>query len=163
MIELIHNHPIDFEILKKLYHDWNDLQQAWPGAKYPLCIEEWTDFFKTSSGYASLLFKYKETFIGHLILKPHDEKQLYICFVILDKKFRGQGLIYDMLRLTEQFALANFKYDALWLHVDPQNIPAIKAYKKFGFQLVRITETGKCQMSKRLIRDGFNDGGSNIL
>lgn len=163
MIELIHNHPINFELLKKLYNDWNDLQKAWPGAKYPISIEEWTNFLKTSPGYASLLFKYQETFIGHLILKPHDEKQLYVCFIILDKKFRGQGLVYEMLRLTEQYSLAQFKHDALWLQVDPQNIPAIKAYKKFGFQLVQITETGQCRMSKRLKRDGFNEGGSKVL
>lgn len=150
LVEFIHNHPIDFAPLKKLYSDWNDLQKAWPGAKYPLSIEEWTIFFKTSYEYASLLFKYKETIIGHLILKAQDEKQLYICFVILDKKFRGQGLVYEMLRLTEQFALVNFKHDSLWLQVDPQNIPAIKAYKKFGFQLVQITETGMCRMSKQM-------------
>lgn len=163
MIELIHNHPIDFEAIKELYKNNDDLQKAWPGAKFPLCVDEWMNFLNTSSEYASLLFRNNGTIIGHLILKPKEEKQLYICFVILDKKFRGQGLIYEMLKVTEQFAAAKFKYDALWLHVDPNNLPAVKAYEKLGYHLIQMTEAGRYRMSKQLTLDDFKDSSSKVV
>jgi ribosomal protein S18 acetylase RimI-like enzyme len=127
MIELVLNHPIDYEILKNLYADKDDLQKAWPGAKYPLCVNEWNNFLSTSEKYVSLL---------------------YICFVNLDKTHRGQGIIYEMLRLAEKHAREHFSFDRLWLHVDPENHPPIKAYEKLGYKLDSITEAGRYRMFK---------------
>ena len=64
MIELVLNHPIDYEILKNLYADKDDLKKAWPGAKYPLCVNEWNNFLSTSEKYVSLLQKKADKYIG---------------------------------------------------------------------------------------------------
>lgn len=148
MIEIVLNHPIDYEILKNLYADKDDLQRAWPGAKYPLCINEWNDFLSTSVKYGSLLYKKDGKYIGHILLKPREKTQLYICFVILDKAYRGQGIIYEMLKLAEKHAREHFSFNRLWLHVDPENHPAIKAYEKLGYKLDSITEAGRYRMFK---------------
>jgi RimJ/RimL family protein N-acetyltransferase len=150
MLEVIHNHPIDFDILKNLYKDEDDLLAAWPEALYPFCVEQWKRFLSTSTEYASLIFKFHEEEIGHILLKPNDKNQLFICFVILDKKFRGKGLIKEMLNLTEEFAAKNFTHEQLWLHVDPNNLPALKTYENFGFKKVLVTELGRYRMVKDL-------------
>ena len=148
MIELVLNHPIVYEIPKNLYADKDDLQKAWHGAKYPLCVNEWKNFLRTSEKYVSLLYKKADKYIGHILLKPREQTQLYICFFILDKTHRGQGIIYEMLRLAEKHAREHFSFDRLWLHVDPENHPAIKAYEKLGYKLDSITEAGRYRMFK---------------
>jgi RimJ/RimL family protein N-acetyltransferase len=150
MIEIFYNNPIDFEILKQIYSDKDDLQSAWPGAKYPLCVGEWNTFLQTSDQYASLIFKTNGTIIGHLVLKPKIKEQLFICFVILDKKFRGKGIIYEMLTLTEQFALTHFSHDKLWLHVDPENIVAVRVYERMGYVFMELTDAGRLRMNKKI-------------
>ena len=150
MIEIYYNNPIDFELIKGLYNDMDDLQSAWPGAKYPFCVEEWVSFLKTSDQYASLIFKTNDTIIGHLVLKPKRQEQLFVCFVVLDKKFRSKGIIYEMLKLTEHFALTHFIHDKLWLHVDPENLPAVHAYEKMGYVFLETTEAGRLRMNKKI-------------
>jgi hypothetical protein len=39
MIEIVLNHPIDYEILKNLYVDKDDLQRAWPSTHEHLLID----------------------------------------------------------------------------------------------------------------------------
>ena len=70
--------------------------------------------------------------------------------MILDKKFRGQEIIYEMLKLTEQFALAHFNHDKLWLNVDPGNLPAVRAYEKMGYVFIERTEAGRLRMNKKI-------------
>lgn len=150
MIELALNYPIDYEVLKILYARKEDLQMAWPGAKFPLCEDEWNQFLSSPEIATSLLFRQENVFVGHLVLKLRAENQLYICFVILDKAHRGQGIIYQMMKLTEEYAFKNFGCDRLWLHVDPENYPALKTYEKVGYVLDSITEAGRYRMFKTL-------------
>jgi ribosomal protein S18 acetylase RimI-like enzyme len=149
-LTLIENSPVDFEILKTLYKDNEDLQMAWPGAKYPLCPEEWSKFISSAVNCASLLFMLDKKIIGHLLLRSSVEGELYLCFVYLDKAYRGQGLIYQMIQLAIDFSVSNFPYDKLWLHVDPGNLPALKAYEKMGFEKILVTEKGRLRMAKEM-------------
>ncbi len=150
MIKLIHNNPIDFEILKVIYQNQQDLEAAWPGAKYPLCVQQWENCSKESLNFASLLFKKQSQYVGHLVLKSNPQAELYICFLIISESFRGHGLIYQMLEMTEDFARKNYTYDKLWLHVNPENLPAYKAYQKYGFQITSKNESGSLKMVKDL-------------
>jgi ribosomal protein S18 acetylase RimI-like enzyme len=148
MLKLIHNDPIDFEILKMIYEDPQDLQKAWPDSKYPLCVEEWTHFLNTNPDHASLLFTFNGEVAGHLILKANHQQRLFICFVIVTKKFRGQGLVDQMLEQAEDFAIKKFNYEKLWLHVAPENFTAVKAYERSGFKTIEETDKGRYRMNK---------------
>ncbi len=150
MLQIIQNTPIDYQVLQELYKDNEDLQKAWPGAKYPLCIDQWNEFLSKSKLNVSLLFKNEGRIVGHLVLLDKGDQQLFLCFVLLDKSLRGQGLVNDMLKQTENFVQSNFEYNELWLHVDPNNTPAFRAYAKLGYKLVSVTEAGRYRMFKKI-------------
>jgi RimJ/RimL family protein N-acetyltransferase len=150
MLKIFHNRPVDYENLKVLYKDKEDLEKAWPGSTYPFSVDEWKNFITSSPDYASLLFELNDQYIGHLLLKSNELKRLYVCFVILQKEFRGRGLIYEMMKMAEEFAINNFNYNDLWLHVDPENLAALKVYEKIGFKKIEVTETCRLRMKKEI-------------
>ena len=104
MLQLVINDPIDYDLLKMLYSDKEDLARAWPEAKFPLCSAEWSRWMDAGVKSVSLLFKYNDSFIGHVVLRSNDQNQLFLCFVLLKKQFRGQGLIYQLQSKVEMFA-----------------------------------------------------------
>lgn len=70
--------------------------------------------------------------------------------VRLDKRFRGQGLIYEMLDLVEEFVKTNYSNRELYLHVNPENLNALEAYEKHGYQKICLTDKARFKMRKVL-------------
>lgn len=150
MLEMILNEPIDYELLKDLYSEEEDLAKSWPGSKYPLCPEEWSRWIDSGQKVASLLFRFEGKYIGHVILRLNNQDQLFLCFVMLKKRYRNQGLIYKMLDEVEKFASHNFSQKEIYLHVDPNNYAALKVYQKHGYEKVALTQQGRFRMLKSI-------------
>jgi RimJ/RimL family protein N-acetyltransferase len=76
-----------------------------------------------------------------------------LCFVLLNKQFRGQGLIYQVLSKVETFASKNFVEKEIYLHVDPSNHAALRAYKKQGYEKIAVTDKGRFRMLKSITEE----------
>jgi RimJ/RimL family protein N-acetyltransferase len=150
MLELVINDPIDYDLLKMLYSDKEDLARAWPKAKFPLCSAEMSRWLGAGVKPVSLLFKCNDSFIGHVVLRSNDQNQLFLCFVLLNKQFRGQGLIYQVLSKVETFVSKNFVEKEIYLHVDPNNHAALRAYEKQGYEKIAVTDKGRFRMLKSI-------------
>ena len=51
----------------------------------------------------------------------------------MDESARGRGIGKALLRCVESLAKDTWKYNRLYLHVDPKNVPAYDLYTKEGY------------------------------
>ena len=88
---------------------------------------------------ASMLFGIFEcltsSLIGTVKLEPirRDNKTAWVGILIGDPKNHGKGYGFEALDILCEFCNSNLKVNKIFLGVSPDNIPAIKLYKKFGF------------------------------
>lgn len=75
------------------------------------------------------------TLIGTVKLEPirRDNKTAWVGILIGDPKNHGKGYGFEALDILCEFCNSNLKVNKIFLGVSPDNIPAIKLYKKFGF------------------------------
>jgi ribosomal protein S18 acetylase RimI-like enzyme len=52
----------------------------------------------------------------------------------IGKQYRRKGLAEDLVRATEELALKQWGYSECYLYVEKRNAPAVKLYKKLGYQ-----------------------------
>lgn len=73
--------------------------------------------------------------IGTIKLEPinRDNKTAWLGILIGDPKNHGQGYGFEVLDILCEFCSSILKLNEIYLGVSPNNIPAIKLYKKFGF------------------------------
>lgn len=116
-----------------------------------MCPIQWNEWITAGNQYASLLFKYGNGLVGHVLLRNNDQEQLFLCFVILDKQFRGQGLTHPLLQKVEEFAPSHFSNKEIYLHVDPENLPALNAYRKNGYEQIAATDKGRFRLKKSFL------------
>ena len=62
-----------------------------------------------------------------------DIGQPYLCNLCVDESARGRGIGKALLRCVESLAKDAWKYNRLYLHVDPKNVPAYDLYTKEGY------------------------------
>ena len=73
--------------------------------------------------------------IGTIKLEPinFDSKSAWVGILIGDPKNHGKGYGFEALDILCDFCSSILKINNIFLGVSPNNIPAIKLYKKFGF------------------------------
>lgn len=147
-LEVFINGPFDAQLIKDLYRNQQDLNYAWPKARYPFSEKQWRDQFPPSSNNSSLVFKIGNQIIGHIALLANPD-DIYLCYVILHPDFRGQGLAEKMIFEAEMFCRLNYPYDELHLNVEKNNPRAIKLYKRMGYKVCDETNV-KFTMKKPL-------------
>jgi RimJ/RimL family protein N-acetyltransferase len=60
-------------------------------------------------------------------------KTAWVGLLIGDSKNHGKGYGYETLEILREFCKLHLKLNKIFLGVAPNNIRAIKLYKKFGF------------------------------
>lgn len=142
------NEPFDANRIRMLYALPDDLRLANPQATIPFIASEWDQYFPLRGPHTSLLFWKKEQIIGHAGLLVRQD-QLYLCFLILAREYRGQGLGQWMLKEAEEFSRLNYTHRELQLHVYRYNLHAKALYTKAGYKLV-AEDHEKFRMKKDL-------------
>ena len=149
-LEIKVNLPFEARLISHLYSDAQDLKLAFPKAKFPFYPKEWEEQFPSNSENCSLLFMLQNKVIGHTaILLSHED--LYLCYVILQKDLRRNGLAKKMILLSEEFCRLNYDHKDLFLNVGKENIFAQKLYQSLGYVIFDEFE-GNDKMVKRLKR-----------
>lgn len=62
-----------------------------------------------------------------------DRRSAEVGFLIGDLQFRGLGVAEEVFLCSMQWLKTHLQMKAIYLGVDPQNIPAMNLYKKLGF------------------------------
>jgi len=135
-----------------LYKNKQDLKLAFPSARFPVDMKDWQTWIeKTESENFSLLWGDKDGFISHLAIKCFREKPgiVYLCFFIIDEKYRGKGLSSKILDDAYRFVREELDKSELWLVVDPKNKKAFNIYLNEGFKIIDEREAG-LRMMKQL-------------
>ena len=99
----------------------------------PFVDSEWQAQLSLNPASTSLLFKIHSETVGHVALLVKEE-ELFLCFVILDPRFRGQGIAEKMILTSEEFARINFTHHEMLLHVRKENSKAKALYEKLGYE-----------------------------
>ena len=78
---------------------------------------------------------YTSLLIGTVKLEPInlENKTAWVGILIGDPKNHGKGYGFEALDILCEFCNSILKVNKIFLGVSPDNIPAIKLYKKFGF------------------------------
>jgi ribosomal protein S18 acetylase RimI-like enzyme len=142
------NYPFDASRIAHLYANREDLILANPLAGFPFNHLEWASFFPPGTQNSSLLFKDSDYVFGHMGLLVKEES-LYLCYVIIDPKYRGRGLARKMIKETEEFCRLNYTHRELYLHVHKNNQRARNLYEKCGLKITHDFQE-KIRMKKDL-------------
>lgn len=139
MLNLIEK-DLDLEVLKSLYQNREDLQLAWTKAAYPFDEGQWRQWFKESSEKRafSLYLEHNGEVIGHTAVLDYKTgaKVTYLCFLVIDRKYRGQGFGKSMVHLSCEFIRDKLRKSVAYLMVDPENKSALECYLSCGFSYV---------------------------
>ena len=147
-LDVFINEPFDAGLIKPLYAKLEDLKLSHPRAKFPFNEVEWTDEFTSDPDNTSLVFMHQGKLIGHIAIIPSG-RNLYLCYVILTKEYRGQGWSDKMLLETEEFCRLNYSNVQVFLNVDKKNVKAQNLYTRMGYSLCG-EEGNKFKMKKYL-------------
>ena len=147
-LEVIVNEPFQASLIRPLFKTKDDTRLASPHFRFPFLEKEWEARFSHNPQNSSLLFKLNEQIIGHIAFLPNGE-DLYMCYVIVLDKYRGQKLAKKMITLAEEFCRINYSHQDLYLNVEEKNLKAKGLYEKLGYETVSH-ELKKFKMKKKL-------------
>jgi [ribosomal protein S5]-alanine N-acetyltransferase len=82
--------------------------------------------------------------IGNIKYEPINLKDELATMGILigDKEWRGRGVAAEVIKGSSKYLKENYGIKNIELGVDKNNIPAITAYKKIQFKVVKETDSG---------------------
>lgn len=82
--------------------------------------------------------------IGNIKYEPVDMKSqtAHMGILIGEMEYRGQGIAEKIIKLSARWLNEVFSIEQITLGVTPDNINAISAYKKIGFEVLKVLETG---------------------
>ncbi|WP_127716571.1 GNAT family N-acetyltransferase [Halobacteriovorax sp. HLS] len=129
----------DFDEIRLLYQNPDDLSLAFPSASFPVDESQWNKWMANAdSENYSLTFYLDDIPISHLSLKSYKESPglCYLCFFIVDSEYRAKGYAKEAMSLTYDFIRSVLKKNEVWLIVDPNNTSAYSLYRKEGFKIV---------------------------
>jgi RimJ/RimL family protein N-acetyltransferase len=97
------------------------------------------------------IFLESQKFIGTIKLEPINWKNqtAWLGMMIGDSSERGKGFGYQALNLVLDYAERFLHLKAIFLGVHKDNTPAIKIYKKSGFEIYTVHDS-KIDMKKEL-------------
>ena len=88
------------------------------------------------------IFDIQGNHIGNIKYEPIDVEERYAVMGILigDESWRGQGVGPEVIKESSQYLKNKLKINTIVLGVEPSNEPAIKAYRKIGFEVSNFRE-----------------------
>ena len=133
-----YTHPKDARILEAVLVKWfqnpKDLNLTSPNMSYPFKFKKWVMLIDADQEIHSFVIKSEDWIIGigNLRIMP-DTKRAHAYHIFIDPNYRQQGLAEKMVRNLESLGRSE-KMEVMTLRVVPKNKPAIKLYKKLGFE-----------------------------
>ena len=125
-------------VLKNWFKDPKELNLTSPNMSYPFNFKKWVTLTYAGQEIHSFAIKSEDWIIGIGNLR------------IIDPEYRQQGLAEKMVRHLESLGRSE-KMEVMTLRVVPKNKPAIKLYKKLGFE-----ETGSSKRKGLLFEKKLN-------
>ncbi len=87
--------------------------------------------------------------VGQFTIRDLGDKNYRLCYVIIDKNRRKEGLGLEMMRLAVNYCLNELKANKVSLVVFKSNAAAFNCYKKLGFKVVEGKESMFMLMGKQ--------------
>ena len=121
-------------VLTNWFKDPKELNLTDPKMSYPFNFKKWITLTYANQEIHSFAIKSDDWIIGigNLMIIP-ETKRAHALHIFIDPDYRQQGLAEKMVRHLELLARSE-KMEVMTFRVMPKNIPAIKLYKKLGFE-----------------------------
>jgi len=110
---------------------------------FPLQYSKLVDYFQSASNKNIIVFKVREkgseAVIGHCELEVNP-KSVKICRLLIAEQYRGHGYAKETIQELLKYINNNLNPEIVFLTVFSFN-PAIKLYKKMGFEKTKVEES----------------------
>ena len=153
--KITYDNPKDRKVLKIVLSKWfknpKELNCTDPRINYPFNFNKWVELTYKNSKVNSFILKEKKMIIGigNIILNKKTN-YAHALHIFIDPEYRKNGLGTEILKHLVTIA-KNEKMKKITVNVMPKNFPAIKLYKKFGFQELKSNELQWLQFQKLLV------------
>ena len=137
-------------VLTNWFKDPKELNLTSPNMSYPFNFKKWAKIFYADQEIHSFVIKSEDWIIGigNLRIMP-DTKIAHAYHIFIDPNYRQQGLAEKMVRNLESLGRSE-KMEVMTLRVVPKNKPAIKLYKKLGFEETKSSKRKGLTFEKML-------------
>ena len=137
-------------VLKNWFKDPKELNLTSPNMSYPFKFKKWLMLTDTDQEIHSFVMKSEDWIIGmgSLRIIP-DTKRAHAYHIFIDPEYRQKGLAEKMVRQLESLGRSE-KMEVMTLRVVPKNKPAIKLYKKLGFEETAFSKRKGLFFEKKL-------------
>ena len=121
-------------VLTNWFKDPKELNLTDPKISYPFNFKKWVTLTYANQEIHSFAIKSDDWIIGigNLMIIP-DTKKAQALHIFIDPEYRQKGLAEKMVRQLELLGRSE-KMEVITLRVVPKNKPAVKLYKKLGFE-----------------------------
>ena len=121
-------------VLKNWFKDPKELNLTSPNMSYPFNFKKWVALTDANQENHSFVMKSEDWIIGigSLRITP-DSKRAHAYHIFIAPEYRQRGLAEKMVRHLELLGRSE-KMEVITLRVVPKNKPAVKLYKKLGFE-----------------------------
>ena len=121
-------------VLTNWFKDPKELNLTSPNMAYPFNFKKWVMLTDADQEIHSFVMKSEGWIIGIGNLRlVTDSKKAHAYHIFIDPEYRQQGLAEKMVHHLELLGRSE-KMEVMTLRVVPKNKPAIKLYKKLGFE-----------------------------
>ena len=144
----------DARILETVLNNWfkdpKELNLTSPNMSYPFNFKKWVTLTYAGQEIHSFAIKSEDWIIGmgNLKIIP-DTKRAHVYHIFIDPNYRQQGLAEKMVRHLELLGRSE-KMEIMTLRVVPKNKPAVKLYKKLGFEETASSKRKGLSFEKKL-------------
>jgi len=137
-------------VLTNWFKDPKELNLTSPNMSYPFKFKKWVMLTDTDQEIHSFVMKSEDWIIGmgSLRIIP-DTKRAHAYHIFIDPEYRQKGLAEKMVRQLESLGRSE-KMEVMTLRVVPKNKPAIKLYKKLGFEETAFSKRKGLFFEKKL-------------
>ena len=137
-------------VLTNWFKDPKELNLTSPNMSYPFNFKKWVMLNYADQEIHSFVIKSEDWIIGmgNLKIIP-DIKRAHVYHIFIDPNYRQQGLAEKMVRHLELLGRSE-KMEIMTLRVVPKNKPAVKLYKKLGFEETASSKRKGLSFEKKL-------------
>lgn len=137
-------------VLTNWFKDPKELNLTSPNMSYPFNFKKWVTITYANQEIHSFVIKSEDWIIGmgNLKIIP-DTKRAHVYHIFIDPNYRQQGLAEKMVRHLELLGRSE-KMEIMTLRVVPKNKPAVKLYKKLGFEETASSKRKGLSFEKKL-------------
>ena len=137
-------------VLTNWFKDPKELNLTSPNMSYPFNFKKWVTLTYANQEIHSFVIKSEDWIIGmgNLKIIP-DTKRAHVYHIFIDPNYRQQGLAEKMVRHLELLGRSE-KMEIMTLRVVPKNKPAVKLYKKLGFEETASSKRKGLSFEKKL-------------